>query len=144
MGFPIISIASKVIKAAAGVLGIDSVKDVVDAIQNNKLTPEQRIAIETATQEHQKEMRALDIEELKQVMSETSLMIQSDDKFVKRARPTGLYVAYACSIAMTIALISGTHVDATAILTLMAPLYGAQSLYIYKRTQEKMNGGGGE
>jgi hypothetical protein len=144
MGFPLINIAAKVIKAAAGILGVDSIKDVVDSIENNKLTPEQRVAIETATQEHEKEMRSLDIEELKQVMSETSLMIQSDDKFVKRARPTGLYVAYACSIAMTVALISGTHVDATAILTLMAPLYGAQSLYIYKRTQEKMNGGSGD
>lgn len=144
MGFPIIGIAAKIIKAAAGVLGVDSVKDVVDAIQGNKLTPEQRLAIETATQEHEKEMRQLDIEELKEVMSETSLMIQSNDKYVARARPTGLYVAYSCSIAMVIALITGTHIDAAAILTLMGPLYGAQGYYMHLRTKEKMNGGNGD
>lgn len=137
MGFPIINIASKIIKAAAGVLGVDSVKDVVDAIQGNKLTPEQRLAIESAADEHEKEMTEL-------ALSETNLMIQSEDKYVSRARPTGLYVAYVSSIAMVIALISGTHIDAAAILTLMGPLYGAQGYYMHLRTKEKMNGGNGD
>jgi len=142
--FPLLGLLPKLIKTAAGILGVDSVKDVVDTLQNNKLTPEQRVALETALQQHEKEMRALDIEELKQVMSETSLMIQSDDKFVKRARPTGLYVAYACSVAMTVALIAQVHIDPTAILTLMGPLYGAQGYYMHLRTKEKMNGGSGD
>lgn len=137
MGLPIINIASKIIKAAAGVLGIDSVKDVVDAIQGNKLTPEQRLAIENATNEHEKEMTDL-------ALSETNLMLQSQDKYVSRARPTGLYVAYACSVGMVVALITGTHIDAAAILTLMGPLYGAQGYYMHLRTKEKMNGGNGD
>lgn len=137
MGIPVLNIAGKIIKAAAGVLGIDSVKDVVDAISNNKLTPEQRLAIESATATHEKEMTEL-------ALSETNLMLQSEDKYVKRARPTGLYVAYACSIAMTITLIVGTHVDAAAILTIMAPLYGSQGYYMHLRTKEKMNGNGNE
>ena len=137
MGIPVLNIAGKIIKAAAGVLGIDSVKDVVDAISNNKLTPEQRLAIESATATHEKEMTEL-------ALSETNLMLQSEDKYVKRARPTGLYVAYACSIAMTITLIVGTHVDAAAILTITAPLYGAQGYYMHLRTKEKMNGNGNE
>lgn len=140
MGIPIIGPVLKIVKAAAGILGVDSVKDVFDAISNNKLTPEQKLQLELAIQEHQKELRQLDIEELKTVMSETSLMIQSDDKFVKRARPTGLYVAYACSIAITIALIAAIKIDAAAILTVMGPLYGAQGYYIYNRTREKLNG----
>src|SRR6266550_8946789 len=133
MGFPIITVASKIIKAAAGVLGIDSVKDVVDAIQGNKLTPEQRLAIEAATDEHEKEMTEL-------ALSETNLMIQSGDKYTSRARPTGLYVAYTCSMALVIALITGTHIDAAAILTLMGPLYGAQGYYMHLRTKEKLSG----
>ncbi len=137
MGFPIITVASKIIKAAAGVLGIDSVKDVVDAIQGNKLTPEQRLAIEAATDEHEKEMTEL-------ALSETNLMIQSGDKYTSRARPTGLYVAYTCSMALVIALITGTHIDAAAILTLMGPLYGAQGYYMHLRTKEKLSGGNGE
>lgn len=139
MSIPILGPVLKIIKAAAGILGVDSVKDVFDAISKDKLTPEQRVALETAVLEQQKEMRQLDIEELKQVMSETSLMIQSEDNYVKRARPTGLYVAYACSIAMTIALLTGTTIDAVAILTLMGPLYGAQGYYMHLRTKEKMN-----
>lgn len=133
MGFPIIGIAAKIIKAAAGVLGIDSVKDVVDAIQGGKLTPEQRLAIESAVDTHEKEMTEL-------ALSETNLMIQSEDKYTSRARPTGLYVAYACSMGMVIALITGTHIDAAAILTLMGPLYGAQGFYMHLRTKEKISG----
>lgn len=141
MAFPLIGLLPKLLKTAGSILGVDSVKDVIDTLQNNKLTPEQRVQLELATKEYEKEMRQYDIEELKTVMSETSLMIQSDDKFVKRARPTGLYVAYACSIAMTVALIAHVKVDPTAILTLMGPLYGAQGYYMHLRTKEKMNGG---
>lgn len=144
MAIPILGPILKIVKAAAGILGVDSVKEVFDAITHDKLTPEQRVALETAVMANRKEMRQLDIEELKTVMSETSLMIQSDDKYVKRARPTGLYVAYACSIAMTIALIAAVKIDAAAILTLMGPLYGAQGYYMHLRTKEKMNGGNGD
>lgn len=144
MGFPLIGLLPKILKAAGSILGVDSVKDIVDSLQNNKFTPEQRLQLELAMNEQVKELRQLDIEELKTVMSETSLMIQSDDKFVKRARPTGLYVAYACSVAMTIALIAKIHIDPTAILTLMGPLYGAQGYYMHLRTKEKMNGGSGD
>lgn len=144
MGIPLISLIPKVFKAAAGILGIDSVKDVVDAINNNKLTPEQRVELEQAVQEHTKEMRQLDITELKEVMSETSLMIQSTDKYVARARPTGLYTAYVISLGLAAALVFGVQIDATAILTLCAPMYGAQGYYMHLRTKEKMNGGNGD
>ena len=144
MGIPLLSLIPKILKVAGSILGVDSIQGVVDAIEGNKLTPEQKLALETAVQEHEKEMRALDIDELKQVMSETSLMIQSQDKFVSRARPTGLYVAYACSIAMVVTLMTGTHIDAAAILTLMGPLYGAQGYYMHLRTKEKLNGGNGD
>ena len=144
MAIPLLGLLPKVIKTAASILGIDSVKDIVDTLQGNKVTPEQQLALQTAMQEHEKDMRALDLDELKSVLSETNLMIQSDDKFVKRARPTGLYVAYACSLAMVAALISGAHMDAAAILTLMGPLYGAQGYYMHLRTKEKMNGGSGD
>lgn len=144
MGIPILSIAGKVIKAAAGILGVDSVKDVVDAISNNKMTPEQRLALEAAAQEHEAEMERLNIEAMKVAMQESLAMVTSDDKFVKRARPFGLYSFYVASLALVIAEIAGAKVDPTAILTLLAPLAGVGGTYVYKRTQEKLNGNGHE
>jgi len=144
MGFPIIGIAAKIIKAAAGVLGVDSVKDVVDAIQGGKLTPEQRLAIETATDEHEKEMRQLDLDELKVFMSESLAEIQSSDKYVSRARPTGLYIFYAVSAAISVGMLFGVKIDPTAVLTILGPLAGVGGTYVYQRTKEKMNGGNGD
>lgn len=140
----LLKLIPNLLKAAAGILGVDSVKDVVDAISNNKLTPEQRVALDAAMKEHELAMKQVGLDELKTVLSETQLMLASQDKYVSRARPTGLYIAYTCSIAMTIALVTGTSVDAAAILTLMAPLYGAQGYYMHLRTKEKMNGGNGD
>lgn len=137
MGIPLISLIPKIVKTAGKVLGIDSLGDIVDALDKNRMTPEQRIALDAAMKEHEKEMLGL-------VLSETNLMIQSDDKYVKRARPTGLYVAYAISIGLSVALIFGVKVDAAAILTICAPLYGAQGYYMHLRTKEKMNGNGSE
>lgn len=134
MGIPLISLIPKIVKTAGKVLGIDSLGDIVDALDKNRMTPEQRIAVEAALREHEKEM-------LEVVLSETNLMIQSEDKYVKRARPTGLYVAYAISIGLSAALIFGVKVDAASILTICAPLYGAQGYYMHLRTKEKMNGG---
>jgi holin (3TMs family) len=144
MGIPILNLAGKVIKAAAGILGIDSVKDVVDAIANNKMTPEQRLAIEASANEHEEEMERLNIEAMKVAMQESLAMVTSEDKFVKRARPFGLYSFYLASLALVVAEIAGAKVDPTAILTILAPLAGVGGTYVYKRTQEKLNGNGHE
>lgn len=135
MGIPILGPILKIVKAAAGILGVDSVKDVFDTISQNKLTPEQRLALEALEKEHVREMTEL-------ALSETNLMIQSEDRYVSYARPTGLYVAYLGSIGLVVALIAGVSIDPTAILTLMGPLYGAQGYYMHLRTKEKMNGHG--
>ena len=142
MGLPIIGWLPKVIKAAASILGVDSVKDVVDAIENNKLTPEQRVKIAEMAASHEEELRRLDIDEMKSAMSEYIAMISSSDKYVSRARPTGLYIFYTVSAALAVAMMFGVKLDPTAILTLLSPLAGVGGLYVYKRTSEKMNGNG--
>lgn len=144
MAVPLLSLVPKIFRTVGGILGLNSITDIVDAVSNNRLTPEQRVALDVALKEHEKEMRALDIEELKTVLSETNLMIASGDKYVARARPTGLYVAYVISIALTAALVYGTKIDAAAILTICAPLYGAQGYYMHLRTREKLNGNSAE
>lgn len=141
MGISLLKVLPGVLKAAAKVLGLDIGK-AVEAIVGEQLTPEQQSALNLAMLDHEIAMKQIGLDELKTVLSETQLMLSSEDKYVSRARPTGLYIAYACSVAMTIALVTGTAVDAAAILTLMAPLYGAQGYYMHLRTREKMNGNG--
>lgn len=136
----ILSGAIKVVGKIIPGLG-DKAKDVAEAIAG--APPELRAAMQAELHEHEKAMKALSVEELKTVLSETQLMVQSDDKYIARARPTGLYIAYLCSVALAAALIFGVKLDAAAILTLMGPLYGAQGYYMHLRTKEKMNGGNG-
>lgn len=130
-----------VLKTLGGVLGIsDKVKVVTDALASADGSPELRAQLQQAFLGHEAEMRRLGIEELKAVMSESLAMISSPDKFVSRARPTGLYIAYISTLALIIALITQVPIDPVAILTLMGPLFGAQGYYIYNRTREKLNG----
>jgi len=149
MGIPLLGLIPKIIKTAAGILGIDSVKDVVDAISNNKLTPEQRQALELATLDYQKEMKELDIEELKQSLTESIAMINSSDKYTSRARPTMLYAATGVTVvlclAIGIAVLRSIHVDlgiAGVISSMLLPLWGAAGWYVHSRTKEKLNGNG--
>jgi len=138
----LLGLLPNIIKTAARVLGLSKVEDVVSALESGNMPPEKRVELQLALQSHEQAMKALSIEELKTVMSETSLMIQSEDLYTKRARPSGLYAAYLISIALVVALIAGVKIDATAILTICGPLYGAQAYYIGQRTREKLNGHG--
>ena len=60
-----------------------------------------------------------------------------EDKYVSRARPTGVYVSYLVALGFSGALIAGVQIDPTAILTLIGPLIGGSAFYTHKRTQEK-------
>ena len=77
--------------------------------------------------------------------------LQSGDKYVRRARPTGLYIAYTVtgllalvqSALLILAAVQNTDViwiDSGAIATMLLPLYGNAAWYVYNRTKEKMNG----
>jgi uncharacterized membrane protein len=140
----ILGLLPGVLRTIGHVVGINIFDQAADALKNLNVSPEQQVELDKAMKAHEEAMESLSIEKLKTVLSETNAMLASSDKYVSRARPTGLYVAYLCSIAMTVTLIIGTHVDAAAILTLMAPLYGAQGYYMHLRTKEKLNGNGDE
>ena len=144
MSLPILKWLPKIVKAAAGILGLDSVKELADAIENDKLTPEQRLALAQAAQEHEAAMRQLGIDEMKTAMGEYMAMIASPDKYVSRARPTGLYIYYAATLFLTVTMALNGVKDPTLYFTVLGPLAGVGGLYVYKRTTEKMNGGNGD
>lgn len=128
------------LKVVGKITGLDIIKQAGEALEGSSLKPEQKVELEKALLDYNKEIRKLDIEELKTVLSENLAMIQSDDKYVARARPTGLYIFYIVSATLAIGMLFGFKPDPTAILTILGPLAGVGGTYVYKRTQEKMAG----
>ena len=118
-------------------------KDVGTAIEQGTLSPEQKVALQTALMEHDAQMSAIRLDELKTVIGESVAEIQSSDKYVARARPTGLYIFYGVSGAIAIGMLLGVKIDPTAVLTVLGPLAGVGGTYIYQRTQEKIAQMGG-
>lgn len=132
-----------VLRAVAKIIGIDSVDKAAAALEQAQLTPEQQAAVEQALIAQTVSIRQLDVEELKTVMSESIAEIQSADKYVARARPTGLYLFYLATFATVVAEIAGVKIDPTVILATLGPLGGVGGTYVYRRTTEKLNGSGG-
>jgi hypothetical protein len=144
MAIPLLSLIPGVLKTIARVAGIDIFDKAADALKNLNLSPEKQLELQNSMQTHEAEMERLNIEAMKVAMQESLAMVASEDKFVKRARPFGLYSFYLASLALVAAQIAGAAIDPAAILTILAPLAGVGGTYIYKRTQEKLNGNGKE
>jgi hypothetical protein len=80
---------------------------------------------------------------MKEFVSEAIAEIGSNDKYVSRARPTGLYIAYTVTLAITAGLLLQVKMDLGPVISLLTPLFGAGGYYMFLRTKEKMNGGNG-
>src|SRR5437762_10714139 len=119
------SILPKVLQIAGNILGIGTLKDAGAAIKNLQLSPEQEAQLNQALMVHEAAMKQLSIDEMKIAMSESVAMIQSDDTYTKRARPTALYAATAITAGLAAAMIFGSHLDTGAITALLLPLWGA-------------------
>lgn len=129
----------KLLKGAAKLIGSAVGIDVAGAIEalENDPSPQAQAAL----QQYELQMRELSLVELKtEIDAKVDLMkteIKSEDAFVRRARPTGLYISYLVSMGLAGALIAGVEIDAAAVLTLIGPLMGFSGWYTYNRTQEK-------
>ena len=142
MPFPLLRLLPGILKTVASVTGLDIVKQAADAIGGAALSPEQEATLQAQLQRHEEAMKALSIDEMKTAMSESLAMISSSDKYVSRARPTGLYIFYAVAASIAVAKIFGSAIDPTAILTILAPLAGVGGAYVFKRTEEKLTRNG--
>lgn len=137
MPIPLLTLIPGVLKTVARVLGgNDVLKQAAETLENVAIPPEKLVEMQLALQAHEEKMMAL-------ANQESLAMIASEDKYVARARPTGLYLFYGCSVALIIAHIAGVKIDPTFVWSVLAPLGGTGGLYIWKRTTEKMNGNGG-
>ena len=138
MGINPLKLLKKAAEVLGGAVGID-IKGALDALDDS---PDPQV--QAALQQFEVQMKELALEELQtEIDAKVDLMkteIQSQDAFVRRARPTGLYISYIVSVGLATALILGQEVDAAAVLTLIGPLMGFSGWYTYNRTQEKKSG----
>ena len=140
MAFDPLKLLKGALKIAADVTGLDTIGDIIGIFDAGNMTPEQQ----TALANHEIQLKELALRELEtEIAAKVDLMkteILSEDAYVRRARPTGLYISYIVSAGLAAALVFGVEVDAAAILTLIGPLMGFSGWYTYNRTKEKMNG----
>jgi hypothetical protein len=139
MGFNPLKLLKAAAKVVGGAVGID-VEGALDAISNDP-SPEQQAAL----QAFEVQMRELALRELEtEIDAKVALMtaeIVSEDAFVRRARPTGLYASYLVILGLVVATIAGAQIDVGEVLALTAPIMGYSGWYAYNRTQDKKNGG---
>ena len=132
------------LKVVGDVTGIKLFGDASNALAGTQLTPQQQADLEKATQEYSVQIAQIGLDQFKTAMSESLAEIQSPDKYVSRARPTGLYIFYLVSGAIAIGMLFGVKIDPTAVLTILGPLAGVGGTYVYQRTKEKIANGGKE
>ena len=146
MAFPLLKLLPSLLRTIGKITGLP-LGDAATALEGAKLTPEQQLALQESLERHEQAMKALSVDEMKTAISESLAMIQSEDKFVKHARPSMLYAATAITVALCIAvgvaILKASPIDLGtigAITSLMVPLWGASGYYVGKRSEEKIAG----
>jgi hypothetical protein len=140
MGFNPLKLLKGAAKVIGGAIGID-VEGALEALSDNP-DPE----VQAALQQYEVQMRELSLKELQtEIDAKVGLMtaeIKSEDAFVRRARPTGLYMSYLVIAGLVAATIAGVTIDVGEIIALTAPIMGYSGWYSYNRSQDKKNGNG--
>jgi hypothetical protein len=142
MGINPLKLLEGAAKAVGGALGID-VEGALDAIKNDP-SPE----VQARLADFDVQMRELALQEMQtEIDAKVDLMvaeIQSEDAYVRRARPTGLYVFYAAIILQTLVTCTsvffpGMNVPVEAFLSITTPLAGYSGWYAWNRSNDKKN-----
>lgn len=140
----LLSLLPAVLKTLGKVTGLNVFGEASAAVSTLTLPPEKQAELQEALLTHEATMKQLSIDEMRTAMSESLAMIASPDKYVSRARPTGLYIFYGVSAVIAIGMLAGVKIDPTAVLTILAPLAGVGGTYVYQRTQEKIASNGND
>lgn len=121
--------------------------DTAEVVGGLSLTPEQQAALASELHEFEGKMRGFDVDVTKAAIASETAMIQSEDKYVSRARPTAVYAAvlFTGTVVTTveIMLLRVMHVDWSvigSITALITPMWGAVGYYFGQRTKEKLGG----
>ena len=140
----------KLLQKAAEILGTAVGIDIGAALKKiiDNPTPEQAAAL----QQYDLQMREFALEELKtEIDAKVDLMkteIKSEDAYVRRARPTGLYMFYVVTgiqvLVVSIVVLFEVQVNYLALSaafgSITGPLVGYSGWYTYKRSEDKKIG----
>src|SRR2546428_2902144 len=116
--FPLLTLIPGVLKTVAriafGGQPDNPLTQAATTVENLSIPPEKQAEMQAALQAHEEQMKQLSIDEMKAAMQESMAMIASPDKYVSRARPTGLYIFYGVSAGIAIGMLFGVKIDPTA------------------------------
>jgi hypothetical protein len=126
------------LKTVGKLTGLSKVSEAGEALAGAPaLSPDKAAELEVALGAQMVELRRVEADELKAILAEHIEEVKSDDAYVRRARPTGLYVFYLVSVAVVVGLLLKIDIDPAAILTVIGPLAGVGGYYVGNRTKEK-------
>jgi hypothetical protein len=112
MGFNPLKLLKAAGKVIGGAVGID-IEGAIEALENDPSPDSQAVLAELDVR-----LKELALEELQtEIDAKVELMvaeIKSEDAFVRRARPTGLYISYLVMTGLAAALVAGVDIDATS------------------------------
>jgi len=101
---PLLGVLPKAISTIARIVGpgkgsrlkdaADAISEFSDDVQANRIPPEQMAELQQAMAQHEVKMRELDIEDNKDARALIRDESRSDDPWVRRARPTFLWLIY--------------------------------------------------
>ena len=159
---PILGVLPKAISTIARIVGPgrgNKLKDAADVLSEftgdvkaNRIPPEQMAELEQAMMKHEAEMKRLDVEERKDARELIREEGRSEDPWVRRARPTFLWLIYLVLFWNFVVL--GTYEYFTTGAAVLQPpinfpeelymLFGSAFLgYTGFRSLDKKNGGKG-
>lgn len=145
MALPLLKLLPSILKTVAKITGIDVVDKAADAIAGTTLTAEKQAELDQAVMQHEVEMKKLAVEEYKASAEVIKTEASSSDAYVRRARPTFLYIMYA-ALFVNYVVGSVVHLFRQDIVPVNLPegllvLFGSGYLgYSYLRTKDKQNG----
>lgn len=141
----LLSLLPGALKIAAKFIGGSVLGDAAKVLESAQVSPEQRAAMEAELHDHEFKMRGLDADVAKAALATETAMVQSEDSYTKRARPTAVYGAVLLTgfVVSTICVmwLRKLAIDwavVAAITSLISPMWGAVGYYFGQRTKEKL------
>ena len=130
---PFVKLLPKLLGVVGKVTGLSKVEEAGTILAGSSLSPEKEAELSLALAE-------LESSDFKALLEAENVATRSEDAYVRRARPTGLYAAYFVTVGLAAAMVFGVDLDTGAVATLVLPLFGNAAWYTTQRTNEKLGG----
>jgi hypothetical protein len=141
----LLSILPGVLKTVARVTGLAPLANAADLLSTAQIPPEKQLELQQALMEHELAMKQAAVEEYKATVDVIKTEATSEDKYVRRARPSFLYLMYIV-LGVNYVITPIIHMFILTVTPYPIPpdllvLFGSGYLgYSYLRTKDKQAG----